>query len=157
MASLSISIVLGGCTVPVPMPVPVPSPSPSLSPSAAKEPEPRPSASAALESALQPGGSASANLPFFDSVNEKFLANESTPGGRAIIDNLVAAGFDRAAMQVTPDETAIGGEVDSVQFSVRLGAECLIGQASASGYTATVGPVVSGTSCLLGVTRAIDW
>ena len=154
---VSIAIVIGGCTGPVPSSVSPSSPPAPNGPSASKDPISSPSASAVPEPALQPGGTASANLPFFDSVNKKFLANDSTPGGRGIIDNLVAAGFDRATMQVTPDQTAIGRDVDSVQFSVRMGSECLIGQASATGYAATVGPVVSDTSCLLGITRAIDW
>lgn len=115
-----------------------------------------PSAPAAPE--LDADGTADDNRAFFDAVNSTFLAENAMPGGRPIIDNLVAAGFDKAAMQVTPDATSIGSAADSVQFSVRFGERCLIGQTSAAaGYVGTVGPAVDGGSCLVGTTRVIDW
>lgn len=147
-AVLAGSAALAGC-VPDATPEPTAEPAPSASASASPSPVPE-----APE--LVAGGSAEDNLAYFDAVNESLLAGAPTPGGRPIVDNLVAAGFDRAAMQVTPDTTAIGGEVDSVQFSVRVGDQCLLGQSSDSGYVGTVGPAV-GDSCLLGVTRTIDW
>ncbi len=146
-AAVAASVVLVGCVAtPEPAPTGTASPSVSASPSAPAEDAPE----------FIADGSADDNLPYFDSVNSTFLASSPTPGGRPIIDNLVAAGFDRAAMQVTGDTTAIGGAVDSVQFSVRMADRCLIGQATASGYVGTVGPVV-GDSCLIGNTRPIDW
>ena len=45
----------------------------------------------------------------------------SSVAGRAYIDALVAAGFDKAAMQVTPDQTTVGNPAESIQFSVRWG------------------------------------
>lgn len=138
---------LTGCTGTVTTPTPTASAVPSAS------------ASATAEQAVEydPGGTASDNLEYFDSVNQTFLAAGLTPGGRPIIDNLVAAGFDKAAMQVTPDTTSIGGTVDAVEFSVRIGTECLVGQASDAGYASTVGPALTGGACLAGSTRAIDW
>lgn len=126
------SSAVGSSTIPVPAPTPTPEPS------------------------LIPGGGAAANLPFFLSINSKFLATNPTPGGRAVIDTLVAAGFVKADMQVTPDKTTIGNDVDSVQFSVRFADGCLIGQTSSAGFRAINGPTVAG-NCLIGLTRAIDW
>lgn len=140
------TLVLAGC---VSGTSPTPSPSPSV-PVA-------PSATPAAEPTLEPAGTAEDNLAYFDLVNQRFLEPNPVPGGRPIIDNLVAAGFDRTAMQVTPDTTAIGRAVDSVQFSVRIGDVCLVGQTSAAGYVGIVGPPVSATSCLAGITRPIDW
>lgn len=118
------------------------------SPTATPEPEPDPE--------LVPAGSAEDNLPYFDFVNSKLLA-DGNPGGRSIIDNLVAAGFDKAAMEVTVDSTPRRVDVDSLQFSVRIGEECLLGQAGAGGYTGTVEPMLKTGSCLIGATRTIDW
>lgn len=112
------------------------------------EPEPDPE--------LIPEGSAQDNLPYFDFVNAKFLA-DGNPGGRPIIDNLVAAGFDKSAMEVTGDRTPLGSDVDSLQFSVLIGEGCLLGQAGAGGYTSVVAPALESGSCLIGDTRAIDW
>ena len=123
--AVALGLVLSGCTSGTPTPTSSPSPSglpaesPSPDVSASAEPAPAPS--------LEPGGSASDNLPYFDSVNKAFLGGNPMPGGRPIVDNLVAAGFDKSMMQVTPDRTAIGRDVDSVQFSVRFGDECLVG------------------------------
>ncbi|MFP7760001.1 DUF6993 domain-containing protein [Marisediminicola sp. LYQ134] len=125
-------------------------------PSASAEPTPSPSAPESAPE-LVPDGSAADNRAYFDLVNSDLLDDGARPGGRPIIDNLVEAGFDKDLMQVTPDGTVTGLEADSVQFSVRFGDECLIGQSSASGYSSSVGPVVAETRCLLGVTRAIDW
>ncbi|KZE41717.1 hypothetical protein AVW09_02970 [Microbacterium sp. T32] len=79
--------------------------------------------------------------------------------GRAYIDALVGAGFDKAAMQVTPDQTTIGNPAESIEFSVRLGADCLVGQVGPSiGDPVTaVLPGLSTGGCLIGETRAIDW
>ena len=132
-------------------------PSPEPSPSTAPTPSATATAVAPAEPALLPEGTAEDNLAYFDLVNERFLAAGQLPGGRPIIDNLVAAGFDKSMMQVTPDSTSIGLDVDSVQFAVRFGEQCLIGQTSAAGYVGIVGPAVSATNCLLGTTRAIDW
>ena len=153
--ALALGLVLSGCTSGTPGPTSSPTPSglpaesPSPGASASADPAPAPS--------LQPGGSASDNLPYFDSLNKALLAGNPMPGGRPIVDTLVAAGFDKSMIQVTPDKTAIGRDVDSVQFSVRFGDECLVGQAGPTGYASTVGPTVAGTGCLIGITRTIDW
>lgn len=141
---------LVGCTS-------APPESPTRQPAGQSSPA-RPSASATPEPApeLIPGGTADDNLAYFDHVNAAFLAG-GNPGGRAIIDNLVAAGFDKAAMELTADRTPLGSEVDSVQFAVQQGDDCLIGQADADGYTSTVAPTLGAGGCLVGNTRPIDW
>ncbi|MHA6667767.1 DUF6993 domain-containing protein [Homoserinimonas sp. A447] len=121
-------------------------------PSTTPGPEPEPEA----DPELLPGGTAEDNLSYFDFVNAAFLAGGNA-GARPIIDNLVAAGFDKAAMQVTADRTPRGSAVDSVQFSVQIGEECLIGQADGGGYVSTVAPALQSGGCLVGNARAIDW
>jgi hypothetical protein len=79
--------------------------------------------------------------------------------GRAYVDALVAGGFDKSAMQVTADQSTVGNPAESIQFSVRWGEECLVGQVGpATGNPVSV--VVEGLpdgGCLLGSTRPIDW
>lgn len=125
-------------------------------PSAFSTQAPSPTPTAEPDPELIPDGTATDNLPYFDFINEAFLAG-GNPGGRPIIDNLVAAGFEKAAMQLTADKTAIGGTVDSLQFSVQIGNDCLIGQAGAGGYTRTAGAALGTGGCLVGTTRTIDW
>ncbi len=114
---------------------------------------PSPEASARLV----PGGSAAENLAWFDTVNRALLEGQAMPGGRAIVDGLIAAGFDRDAIEVTADRTPNGHAVDAVQVSVRIGEECLIGQASGAGYSSVVTEVLATGTCLVGRTRPIDW
>lgn len=108
---------------------------------------------------LVPDGSASDNLPLFTEVMEAVAATDARAQGRAYIDALVAAGFPKAAMEVTNDQTTVGNPADSIQFSVRWAGECLVGQVGPSVPTPTamVLPLVPGDTCLIGQTRAIDW
>lgn len=133
--------------------VPTPAPSPSQ-PSASSTPSPSPTGPA-----LIPDGSAADNLPLFTQVMDAVAATDAGEQGRAYIDALVDAGFDKAAMEVTNDRTTVGNPVDSIQFSVRWGDECLVGQVGPStpAPTALVLPLVPGDTCLIGQTRPIDW
>ena len=130
-------------------------PSASSTPTTASSPTP----SAPARPVLSPAGTAEDNKPFFDDVNQQFfIASGSViPDGRAVIDNLVNLGFVKADMQVTPNRTAIDLPVDSLVFSVLMGDECLIGQYSAMGYSTIIAPKLTTGSCLVGLTRTIDW
>ncbi|MEV7798027.1 hypothetical protein AB0O14_02970 [Microbacterium foliorum] len=106
------------------------------------------------------GGSADDNLPLFAAVTGSVWASDQRASGRAYIDALTAAGFDRAAMQVTQDVTTVGNPVESLMFAVRWGdTECLVGQVGPStGEPVTVVmPQLAEGRCLVGTTRAIDW
>lgn len=108
---------------------------------------------------LRPLLSADENRAFFDSVNKAVIAANSAAGGRDFIDALVAAGFDKAAMQVTVDTTSAGEVADSVQWSVLWAEECLIGQygPKSDGYHSMIAAPAGNGSCLLGAQRPIDW
>ncbi|WP_368496735.1 hypothetical protein [Herbiconiux sp. A18JL235] len=125
---------------------------------------PAPSGSAPATSApsteaavLVPGGSAADNQPFFDQVNRALIASNPDAGGVEITSNLRDNGFDIAAMQVTVDTTTVGVEADSVQFSVKWGDDCLIGQYGRGEYASMVAPALGTGACLIGQTRPIDW
>jgi len=111
--------------------------------------------------ALVPDGTAEDNLPFFTGIVQAVWAGPDPDrvAGRAYIDALTAAGFDRTAMQVTADESTVGNPAESIQFSVRWGEECLIGQVGpATGDPVTaVMPGLESGGCLVGNTRPIDW
>lgn len=126
-------------------------PTVSVSPSATPTPPQAPT--------LQPEGTAEDNLPYFTLVVQQVWAGPERMAGRAYIDALVAAGFDKSRMQVTKDQTAIGNAADSIQFSVAWNDACLIGQAGAAfAEPATVVvPILEGGACLIGETRPIDW
>lgn len=107
---------------------------------------------------LIPGGSAADNLPYFTAIVGGVWAGPDRLAGRAYIDALTAGGFDKAAMEVTADLTTIGNRADSIQFAVRWGPECLIGQAGPGmPGPATLTAAPTGATCLLGDTRPIDW
>jgi hypothetical protein len=126
---------------------------PTVSASAGAEPTPTPVPS------LRPELAASENLAYFDLVNEQVIAADPEAGGRDFVDALVAAGFDKAAMEVTSDTTTIGDRADSIQFAVRFQDECLLGQygPKSDGYHGAVRPLLGTGGCLVGETRPIDW
>ncbi|MFT4219998.1 MAG: hypothetical protein QM611_05725 [Microbacterium sp.] len=109
--------------------------------------------------ALHPDGTAEDNLPLFARVAAKVWKSGSKAKGRAYVDALAKAGFDKSDMQVTKDTTTIGEPAESIQFSVLWGKECLIGQVGpATGKpVTTVMPALQGKTCLVGKTREIDW
>ncbi len=109
--------------------------------------------------ALVPEGTAEQNLPWFRQVVQKVWAGPDRVHGRAYIDALVAAGFPKAAMQVTEDLSTVGNPAESVQFSVLWKGSCLVGQVGpATGDpVAVVLPQLATGGCLLGKTRPIDW
>lgn len=106
-----------------------------------------------------PEGSAADNLPVFTAITRAVWASDDRASGRAYIDALVEAGFDKSDMQVTADTSTVGNPAESIQFSVLWGDECLVGQVgSATGDPFTViVPALDEGTCLVGETRPIDW
>jgi len=125
-------------------------------------PAPAPTSSAAeagptAAPTLGPDSTTEEAYAYFDAVARQVVDGDGARDGRTIVDALVAAGFDKAAMQVTSDTTSRGHAADSVQFSVLRGDDCLIGQAGAAGYSSQSAPVLGSGTCLVGTTRTIDW
>ena len=152
-AVMSLALVVGvsACTTAAPTPVPTPRDTSSSTPA------PEPTETTPPEPVLIESGTAEENKPYFDLVGNNFFAANGMSDGRSIIDNLVAAGFRKQDMEVTPDRTAIDLAADSILFSVRVKGECLLGQVSARGFGSTVAPLLGTGGCLVGATRPIDW
>jgi hypothetical protein len=102
---------------------------------------------------------ASENHDYFDRIAAAVHAADREAGGAAFIDALAEGGFDKSQMEVTFDRTAVDLEADSIQFSVRVHGECLIGQVGPDrdGYHSVVAPLLGSGTCLIGATRQIDW
>ena len=153
IAAVALVGVLAACSPGEPEPSPTPTAAATDTPSAS----PAPTAPAAPT--LVPDGTAEDNLPLFTSVTAAVWATDARVAGRAYVDALVAAGFDKAAMQVTEDMSTVGNPAESIQFSVRWNDQCLIGQvgpATGEPVTVVMGALAEGT-CLIGQTRPIDW
>ena len=118
-------------------------------------PSPSPDASAAATIDLT--GTAGQNQAYFDDVNKKFIAAGGNLTGRPFIDNLVKAGYPQAAMELTPDRTTVNAAADNIEFSIRFGSTCLIGEYGNIGYASTVTTLLGTGKCLVGITRPIDW
>ncbi|TFC01387.1 hypothetical protein E3O42_10615 [Cryobacterium adonitolivorans] len=145
---LGLGLGLAGCSA-----APVDGPAPTESAMASPTP------TEAAPPALVPAGTATENLPYFDSVITAALSADPNAAGRSYIDALVAAGFDKTKMEVTADATTKGEPADSIQFSVNVTGGCLIGQhgPSTGGYHSVVAPLLATGTCLVGATRQIDW
>ncbi|MDQ1084051.1 MULTISPECIES: hypothetical protein [Microbacterium] len=156
LAALTLVAVLAlvGCTVEQPAPAPS-----GASGTTATTAAPSTTAATAAPVAFVPGGTAQQNLAFFTQVVTSVWGGPDQVAGRAYVDALTAAGFDKSAMQVTPDQSTIGNAAESIEFSVRLGDDCLVGQVGPSigNPVTTVLPGLASGGCLIGQTRAIDW
>jgi hypothetical protein len=126
-------------------------------------PTPEPSSPAATATATptptaDPGSAEALRDTFAETVNAVWDADESV-AGRDYIDALVTAGFEKEAMQVTQDRTSVDNPADSIQFSVHIGEECLVGQVgpSVDGPIVELLPETPAATCLVGQTRPIDW
>lgn len=150
MLAPAVAVSLAACA-PESAPLPSGPATTSVSPSASPSASPTPTG--------PPEGSAEALLPEFTSVMNRVWNESKSVEGRDYIDALVAAGFSKDAMQVTFDETSVSLPADSIQFSVREGDDCLVGQVgpSVATPTALVMPGLPEGACLMGETRSIDW
>lgn len=146
---------LVGCAgaSPAPAPTQTRAANPGVTPGATPTAEPAP------EPTLAPGLSASENLDYFDYVSRGVLRADKAAGGRAFVDALIAGGFDKTEMEVTFDRTNVDLAADSIQFSVRVNGDCLIGQngPATDGYHSMVAGILGSGTCLVGSTRQIDW
>jgi hypothetical protein len=149
-AGVAMLVGLTACTFDDPQPTP---------PATARPTPSTPGTASPTAPEFRPELSAIENLPYFDWVNGGVIAANASAGGRDFIDALVAAGFDKAQMQVTADRTTVDLAADSVQFSVLFQGECLVGQygPASGGYHGAVRPPLGAGTCLVGQTRPIDW
>lgn len=132
------------------VPAPIPTVNESASPDAGPSAEPKP------DPTMSAGASALENFQYFNFINERLLAVNTNPSDVAIVSNLEKAGFVKADIEVTPDKTSeLRRPSDSIEVTVRIGADCLIGQYTSSGYFSIVGPVLNGNKCLVGKTERI--
>lgn len=85
--------------------------------------------------------------------------SKNRDSGRAYVDALTEAGFDKERMEVTRDRSTVGNPAESLQFSVEIGDECLVGQVGPSTQrpVAVVLPTLPEGGCLVGETRPITW
>ena len=146
---LAVILALAGCSVASPKSSPAPATSgvPGAVPTSTSTPVP----------AYDPTGNASANLAYFVAIGHAKFSDHPDITGRTIVDDLVAAGFDKKAMEITPDKTSIGLQAWNIEFSVKLNGTCLIGQAGNVSFHAFATTVLASGHCLIGKTRKIDW
>lgn len=139
---------LAGCTAPAEQATSAPPSAPATDAGPATAPAP----------ALVPDGTAEQNLPYFEQVVRDSVGADPETPGLTVVDALVTAGFSRETMQLTADETSVGLEADSVQVSVKLSDQCLVGQwgpKSDGPRAVVVAPIATG-ACLIGRTVPLD-
>ena len=141
-----VTTALAGCVAAVP----TPTRSAAASPTSSASPTPD-------APTINLVGTAGQNQAYFDAVNQKLIDAGGDLSGRPFIDNLVKAGYPKVVMELTPDRTAVNLAADNIQFSIRFGGTCLIGQYGNVGYSSTVTKVLGTGRCLVGTTRPIDW
>jgi hypothetical protein len=124
---------------------------------ASGSPSPTPTPTPTGPPVLNPDGDAAANLAYFNLVGHNKFAAHPSIQGRAIVDDLVSAGFAKKDMEITPDKTSIGLAAWNIEFSVKMNGTCLIGQTGNVGFHSFAAPLLASGKCLIGLTRKIDW
>lgn len=108
-----------------------------------------------------PDGTAEQNLPFFTETIRKYAAGDQPIKGQPVAQAVIDAGFDPAMMQFSFDQSKTGLTADNIFISVRVGADCLIGQLVTAdrSFVAKDEPAIgpNGDICLIGITRSVDW
>lgn len=129
-------LLFAGCTVPDNTPTAEPTPLP----------------------VFHPDGTAQENQPYFDAINRQTIVS-APADSTALLQAIVAAGFNKTAMSSTADRTSVDLQADSVEIAIRMGESCLIGQwrPSDNGYQSVVTAPLEDGACLVGATRQIDW
>ncbi|MFN3708117.1 DUF6993 domain-containing protein [Microcella sp.] len=154
VALMIVPLLLAGCT-PVtdtdPPGTGLPAPTATVNPTAPgtvpDEPDPE----------FVDGGDASDNAPFAQFVVEQLAESHGErPASAQVADVLVANGFDRALLEVTPDRTPLGLPTDVISFAVRFADECIIGEVRGVEVTTAVAPVLATGRCLVGSDASID-
>ncbi len=107
------------------------------------------------------GGTAFENEAYFSWSLRKAIREGMKVNGVEVVNVLAAAGFDKAAMQVSFDKTKTNLTADNIFVSVRVNDQCLLGQVVSEDKSVAVDvqPVVGPNKdiCLIGKTRPIDW
>jgi len=115
----------------------------------AAEPKAEPEVSKTPEFFFYPTGSASSNLPVFESVMKESGAGKPNHDLAESIKSLGETGFSIEAMTHTAGESKIGASVDSVSLAIAFKGECLIAQFSDTWLTTTVAEELA-SGCLIG-------
>jgi hypothetical protein len=113
------------------------------------EPAAEPEISKSPELSFYPTGSASKNLPVFESAMQLSGAGKPNHNLAKSIALLVEMGFDIEDITHTAVDSKIGEPVDSVSLAVAFGGECLIAQFSSTWLTTTVANTLA-SGCLIG-------
>jgi hypothetical protein len=113
------------------------------------EPVSEPDVSNSPEFFFYPTGSASSNLPVFESVMKESGAGKPNHDLTESIKLLRETGFSIEAMTHTAVESKIGASVDSVSLAIAFKGECLIAQFSDTWLTTTVAEELA-SGCLIG-------
>ena len=115
----------------------------------AAEPTAEPEVSKSPEFFFYPTGSATSNLPVFESVMKESGAGKPNHDIAESIKLLRETGFSIEAITHTAVESKIGASVDSVSLAIAFKGECLIAQFSETWLTTTVAEELA-SGCLIG-------
>jgi hypothetical protein len=135
---------------------PTPTPTQSATGAPTVTATPTPTETPTPDPELVPGGTAGQNRPYFDFVLSTLVEASPEPASLEIVDTLEAAGFERAAMAVTPEKTRVGDPADSILVAVIVSGQCLLGQIAEEAVTTELADLLGTGKCLVGRTLSLD-
>jgi hypothetical protein len=102
------------------------------------------------------GGSAEDNLPYITWILGEAGAGVGLFGSLDAVAALEEAGFERSALEVTSDRTALELAAESITVSVLIQGDCAVAQWSSDWLVSSVQPLLGSGTCLLGDTLSLD-
>ncbi|WP_138443881.1 DUF6993 domain-containing protein [Sinomonas susongensis] len=145
-----------------------PAPAASAAPSSAPSVSAPPPATAAPAASTPTAGSLArfdpsapdeSNLDLFKRTLEKAAqTTASSVQAKTLTDALTAVGFQGSAMQQSADQTSANLQAPTLMVSVRVGAQCLIGQfvRSDGSISAQIAAPIQTGACLIGRQSAVS-
>lgn len=106
----------------------------------------RPTQTAVSPAPDAPAASAAA----LESELGKLAGSDSFRDPAAVVQAFVSVGFPESAVEVSPDRTPTGLEVDSIQAAAVQDGKCVFGEVREGSASATVLPVLSDGRCFVG-------
>lgn len=148
VAAAFLAVALAGCAgvePELPTEAPTAGPTRSATPTHTATPTPTPT-----PPTLRPGGSAAANLPFFEQTLASYVGAYGRGERALLVGHLRGVGFDPATIEAGWATTPNGLQEVSIEAAVRFGSDCLVGTVRQDRWAAAVMPVLSTGHCLIG-------
>ena len=119
------------------------------------QPDATPSETPQATASVDPNSAEGRKAAFDDALRETW------DGGAGVdrdlyVEALVEAGFGTDSMEATDSIDSLGAPVTYIEIAVRIGDDCIVGQAGEAGTSSILAAPLQTEKCLVGATPPVD-